>query len=81
MDFDLSAALQSLRGMAVGFLRQLPYIVIALLVLVIFYVAARLIGRMIRNLTERRRQHRNVGFVLGRLAKGGLMLVGVLVAP
>jgi len=80
MDFNLSAALQSLRGMAVGFFRQLPYIVIALLVFVIFYLAARLTGRMIRNLTERRRQHRNLGFVLGRLAEGGLMLVGVLVA-
>ncbi len=80
MNFDLTAALQSLRGMAVGFIQQLPYIVIALLVFAIFYVAARLTGRGIQNLTEWRRQHRNVGFVLGRLAEGGLMLVGVLVA-
>ena len=80
MNFDLTSALQSLRGMAVGFIQQLPYIVIALLVFGVFYVAARLTGRGIHALTERRRQHRNVGFVLGRLTEGGLMLVGVLVA-
>lgn len=80
MDFDLTAALQSLRGMAVGFLRQLPYIAIALLVFALFYVGARLTRRVIRNLTERRRKHRNVGLVLGRLAESGLMLAGALVA-
>lgn len=80
MHFDLTAALQSLRGMAFGFLQQLPYIAIALFVFAAFYVVARLTRRVIRNLTERRKRHRNVGLVLGRLAEGGLMLVGVLVA-
>jgi len=80
MNFDLTAALQSLRGMAYGFVQQLPYIAIALLVFALFYVAARLTRRGIRNLSERRKRHRNVGLVLGRLAEGGLMLVGVLVA-
>lgn len=80
MDFDLTAALQSLRGMAIGFLRQLPYILIALLVFALFYVGARLTRRAIRSLAQRRRRHRNVGLVLGRLAESGLMLVGTLVA-
>ena len=80
MNFDLSAATQSLRGLAVGFFQQLPYIVIAVIVFVLFYLAARLTRRVIRALTEKRRKHRNVGLVLGRLAEGGLMLVGVLVA-
>lgn len=80
MDFDLTAALRSLQGMTLGFARQLPYLVIALLVFVAFYIAARLTGRLIRNLTERRRKHRNVSLVLGRLTEGGLILVGVLVA-
>ena len=80
MGFDLTAALRSLRGMAVGFLQQLPYIVVALLVFALFYVAARLTRKAIRNLTKRRRKHRNVGLVLGRLVESGLMLLGALVA-
>ncbi len=70
MNFDLTAALASLQSMALGFLQQLPYVVIALLVFAVFYVAARMTRRVIRRLTEKRRKHRNVGLVLGRLAKG-----------
>ncbi len=80
MNFDMSAALASLQGMAVGFVRQLPYIAIALLVFAVFYMGARLTRRVIRHLTEKRRKHRNVGLVLGRLAEGALLLVGALVA-
>jgi small-conductance mechanosensitive channel len=80
MNFDLTTALRSLQGMAIGFLQQFPYILIALLVYAAFHIAARLTRKVIRNLTKRRRKHRNVGLVLGRLAEGGLMLVGVLVA-
>jgi len=80
MNFDMSAALASLQGMALGFVRQLPYIAIAILVFALFYMGARLTRRVIRHFTERRRKHRNVGLVLGRLAEGALLLVGVLVA-
>ncbi len=80
MNFDMSTALASLRGMAVGFLQQLPYIVIAILVFAVFYMGARLTRRVIRHFTEKRRKHRNVGLVLGRLAEGALLLVGALVA-
>jgi len=80
MNFDLSVALASLRGMAVSFIQQLPYIAIAILVFALFYMGARLTCRVIRHFTEKRRKHRNVGLVLGRLAEGALLLVGVLVA-
>jgi len=75
MNFDMSAALASLQGMAIGFIRQLPYIAIALLVFAVFYMGARLTRRVIRHFTEKRRKHRNVGLVLGRLAEGALLLV------
>ena len=80
MNFDLTAAIQSLRELAIGFFQQLPYIVIAIVVFGLFFFGARLTRRVIRNLSERRRKHRNVGLVLGRLAEGGLILMGVLVA-
>ncbi len=48
-------------GWQSAFSPQLPYIVIALLVFAIFYIAAQMTRRMIGKLTERRKQHRNVG--------------------
>ncbi|RZM23967.1 MAG: mechanosensitive ion channel family protein, partial [Sphingomonas sp.] len=80
MSFDLSQAIASIQGLVASFFRHLPYIVIALLVYACFHFAARSVRRVIRHFAERRRKHMNVGLVLGRLAEGGMMLVGVLVA-
>ena len=80
MMFDLSQAFNSLQGLVSGFFAHLPYIVIALIVYVCFHIAARSVRRVLRHFAERRRKHMNVGLVLGRLAEGGIMLVGVLVA-
>ncbi|WP_237479665.1 mechanosensitive ion channel family protein [Lichenibacterium dinghuense] len=80
MDFDFSRALASLRGMAAGFFTLLPYLIVALIVYALFHLAGRYAHRALLYLSERRRQHRNLGRVLGRLAQGGLMLVGLLVA-
>ncbi len=80
MSFELQQAFASLQGMVETFVARLPYFIIAVLIYVAFHFAARLTRRVIRHLTEQRRKHRNVGLVLGRLAEGGLMLMGVLVA-
>ena len=61
-------------------MERLPYIVIALAVYGAFHVAARAARRIIRHVSQRRRTHRNVGLVLGRLVQGGMMLLGVLIA-
>jgi small-conductance mechanosensitive channel len=45
-----------------------------------FFVAAQLTRQGIGNFSQRHKRHRNVGLVLGRMAQGGLMLVGALVA-
>ena len=60
--------------------RAVAYIVTAIVVYILFHLSARGVRRLIRHFTERRRKHHNVGLVLGRLAEGGLMLLGVLVA-
>jgi small-conductance mechanosensitive channel len=65
--------------MASGVLERLPYVGVAIVVYALFHLAARIVRRLVTRLTRRQRKHRNVGFVLGRLAEGGLMLVGVLV--
>jgi len=80
MNPDLTAAVSALSGMVTSFFRFLPYLLLACVVYLAFHFTARLAGRMIVRFTERRRRHRNLGKVLGRLAQGGLMLVGLLVA-
>lgn len=80
MNFDLTEALRSLHDLVNSLFERLPYLAIAAVVYAIFHVAAGLARRAINHLTEKRRRHRNVGLVLGRLAQGGLMLTGVLVA-
>ncbi len=80
MRFDLTAAFASVQSMAATVAERLPYVVVAIIAYALFHVTARLTRRLIARLTESRRKHRNVGLVLGRLAEGGLMLVGLLVA-
>ncbi len=79
MKFDISQALEGVRTMGNQFLERLPYIIVALLVFLIFYLAAKLIRHSIRHLSERRRRHRNVGLVLGRLAQGFIVFIGLLI--
>jgi small conductance mechanosensitive channel len=66
--------------MLTKFLAALPYIVIALLVYGIFHVAAKTIRRAIMRVSIRRMKQHSAGLVVGRLAEGGVMLLGALVA-
>lgn len=73
-------ALSSLQQLVNDFLARLPYITVALVVLVVFYVAAKGVRALVRRFAERTRRHRNLGLVLGRLAQFGIVLLGLLVA-
>jgi small-conductance mechanosensitive channel len=66
--------------MVSGLFERLPYLVVALLVYVAFHFGAKFAGRAIRFFSARRRKHANLALVLGRVAEGGIMLLGVLVA-
>ena len=70
----------SLQQMFVEFLRLLPALVLAMVVLGLFYVGARAARRVIARVAGEKSAHASVGLVLGRLAQGGLVLLGVLVA-
>ncbi len=80
MGFDLNKALRGVNEMAAGFAERLPYIVLALLVFVIFYIAAKAIRRVVRTISNKRRRHRNVGVVLGRLMQWLVVFLGLLIA-
>lgn len=47
---------------------------------VIFFFVARAIKRLVKRLTRNRRQARNLGLVLGRLAQGVTILIALFVA-
>jgi len=80
MNAELSTLLGKMQAMVNGFIILLPNMVLALIVFAIFFFAGRAIKRVVRNLTRDRRQARNLGMVLGRLAQGVTILVGLFIA-
>lgn len=80
LNFDYRLLLSSFQNMAINTIKLTPYVLIALSVFIVFVLAAKATRRLITRFTEKRRKHRNVGMVLGRLAEGGLILLGLLIA-
>ena len=80
MGFDLNTALKGVREMGAGFAERLPYILLAVLVFIVFYIAAKAIRSVVRNLSARRRRHQNVGLVLGRLMQWVVVFLGLMIA-
>jgi small conductance mechanosensitive channel len=80
MSEEISTLLAKMQAMLNGFIILLPNMVLALIVFAIFFFVARAIKKVVRNLTRNRRQARNLGMVLGRLAQGTIILVGLFIA-
>jgi small-conductance mechanosensitive channel len=80
MNIDTGGALRTLQGMANGFIQLLPSLALALIVFFLFTLAGKGVRSLVRALNQRYGRHGNVGLVLGRLAQGGMVLVGLLVA-
>jgi small conductance mechanosensitive channel len=80
MGIELSAIWNQLEMMVRGFLALLPSLTIAVIVFFIFFFVAAAIRKAVRRATENRRRARNLGLVLGRLAQGATILIGLFVA-
>jgi len=80
MGIEISTLLGKMQAMLNSFISLLPNLVLALIVFAIFFFVARTIKKVVRNLTRDRRQARNLGMVLGRLAQGTTILVGLFIA-
>ncbi|MUL36381.1 mechanosensitive ion channel family protein [Gloeocapsopsis dulcis] len=74
------AAWERIQGMINGIIILLPNVVVALIVFAIFFFAARSFKLLVKKLTRRHRQARNLGMVLGRLTQGTVILIGLFVA-
>lgn len=80
MNAELSTVWDKIQAMANGLFALLPNIVLAFIVFAIFFFIARVIKRTVRKLTRDRRQARNLGLVLGRLAQGITILAGLFIS-
>ncbi len=80
MKAEISAVWAKIQSMIDGLIILLPNIVLALIVFAIFFFLGRAIKRAVRRLTRNHHQARNLGLVLGRLAQGTIVLVGLFVA-
>ncbi|QIR35787.1 mechanosensitive ion channel family protein [Tolypothrix sp. PCC 7910] len=80
MNAEISTVWQQIQSMINGFIVLLPNIVLALIVFVIFFLIARAIKQFVKRVTRNRHQARNLGLVLGRLAQGTTILVGLFIA-
>ncbi|OUL22199.1 mechanosensitive ion channel protein MscS [Nostoc sp. RF31YmG] len=80
MSAEISLAWKEVQSMINGFVTLLPKLVLALIVFLIFFLIAGAIKKSVKRLTRNRRYARNLGLVLGRLAQGTTILVGLFVA-
>ncbi|MEG4394440.1 mechanosensitive ion channel family protein [Microcoleus sp. BROC3] len=80
MKAEISAVWVKMESMIDGLIIMLPNIVLALIVFAIFFCVGGAIKRAVRRVTRHHRQARNLGLVLGRLAQGTIVLVGLFVA-
>ncbi len=69
-----------LKSMGFDVLRQLPIILLAVIVFFAFYYAAKGVRATVHRVTLRQRRGRNVGLVFGRLAQAGIVASGLLVS-
>jgi small-conductance mechanosensitive channel len=77
---SVTTAWEKIQAMIDSLILMLPNIVLAIIVFALFFLAARVFKTSVRRLTRRHRQARNLGMVLGRLAQGLIILVGLFVA-
>jgi small conductance mechanosensitive channel len=80
LEASITAAWEKIQGMIEGLIVMLPNLVLALIVFVLFVTVARFIRNLVKRVTRSRRNARNLGLVLGRLAQGGIILIGLFVA-
>lgn len=79
MSFDLSEATSSLQTMIAGFILRVPYIVFGLIVFFIFFFLGKFVRSLVSKVAERNKQHYSLGLVLGRLAQGVMIFIGLLI--
>lgn len=80
MDVDFSKSFERMQGLLNYFLVLLPGIAVGLVVLAGFYFAGKGMRVLVQRYHPAGRRRRNLGLVVGRLAQGVTVVLGILVA-
>jgi small-conductance mechanosensitive channel len=80
MRVDISEAWQTVQRIASGFIATLPRLLLALILVGLFYLIAKGVRAAIRRNAQRRGEQRTLELAIGRLAQAGILLIGVLIA-
>ena len=77
---SLSTALEKAEAMFNDGIRLLPNILLALIVFAVFWFVAKFVRRFVRRATRHRKNARNLGLVLGRLAQSLIAALGLFLS-
>ncbi|WP_013334681.1 mechanosensitive ion channel family protein [Gloeothece verrucosa] len=80
MSIEISKAWNQIQDMINNFIALLPNLLLEFIVFLVFFLIGRVVKRGVKRLTRHRRQARNLALVLGRLAQGIIILVGLFIA-
>jgi len=79
MNAEIAIAYQRLNALGISAMRQLPNLVIALLVFLLFLLAARIVRKVVQRFNAKK-YHHNLVLVLGRMTQWGIGMLGMLLA-
>ncbi len=79
VNFDVGKAWVRVNTWVDGFMRMIPNIIVALIMMVVFFFVAKLVGRSI-SATFKRRNRYDLGVVLGGFVKWSIYIVGFLLS-
>jgi small conductance mechanosensitive channel len=80
MRLDISAAWRTVQGMINGFVAAVPRLLLAAVIILLFYIVGKGVRALVRRNAERHAQQRTLELAVGRLAQAGILLLGALVA-
>jgi small conductance mechanosensitive channel len=80
MNIDFSAPLRTIQGLVDGFLASLPRLVLAFIIVVLFWMMGHSVRQVARRLARRHAEQHVLELVLGRLAQTFITVLGVLIA-
>ena len=80
MRLDLSEAWETVRELLDGFVAMLPRLLLALIIVALFFLVAIVVRGGARRFALRRGGQRALELAIGRLAQAAIMLVGILIA-
>ena len=79
-EVGIGPLIAQLDAMVSGFIAQIPYIVIGILLLFTFFWIARRVEKSVSNLASRGRLSDQAGIAFGRIARYATIIIGILIA-